>query len=87
MKNNIFSPLVSSLVGLIPNCASSVVLTELYLKGVLSFGTLIAGVLTGSGVAILVLFKTNKNMKENIFILSLLYLIGSISGIIINILI
>lgn len=85
MKNNIFSPLVSSLVGLIPNCASSVVLTELYLKGVLSFGTLIAGVLTGSGVAILVLFKTNKNMKENIFILSLLYLIGSISGIIINI--
>ena len=85
MKNNIFSPFVSSLVGLIPNCASSVVLTELYLKGVLSFGTLIAGVLTGSGVAILVLFKTNKNMKENIFILSLLYLIGAISGIIINI--
>ena len=86
MKNSIFSPLVSSLIGLIPNCATSIVLTELYLKGVLSFGTLIAGVLTGSGVAILVLFKTNKNMKENIFILSLLYLIGVVSGIIINIL-
>ena len=85
MKNNIFSPFISSLVGLIPNCASSVVLTELYVKGVLSFGTLISGVLTGSGVAILVLFKTNKNMKENIFILSLLYLIGVLSGIIINI--
>lgn len=85
MNNNFFSPFVSSLVGLIPNCASSVVLTELYLQGVLSFGSLIAGVLTGSGVAILVLFKTNKNMKENIFILSLLYLIGVVSGIIINI--
>jgi hypothetical protein len=86
MKNSILSPLISSLIGLIPNCASSVVLTELYLQGVLSFGTLIAGVLTGSGVAILVLFKTNKNLKENIFILSLLYLIGITSGIIINIL-
>ena len=85
MNNNFFSPFVASLVGLIPNCASSVVLTELYLQGVLSFGSLIAGVLTGSGVAILVLFKTNKNMKENIFILSLLYLIGVVSGIIINI--
>ena len=84
MNNNFFSPFVASLVGLIPNCASSVVLTELYLQGVLSFGSLIAGVLTGSGVAILVLFKTNKNMKENIFILSLLYLIGAFSGIIIN---
>lgn len=85
MTNNMFSPFVSSLVGLIPNCASSVILTELYVKGVLSFGTLISGVLTGSGVAILVLFKTNKNMKENIFIVSLLYLIGVLSGIIINI--
>ena len=85
MKNNIFSPFVSSLVGLIPNCASSVVLTELYLQGVLSYGSLISGLLTGSGVAILVLFKTNKNMKENIFIVSLLYLIGSFSGIFLNI--
>ena len=86
LKNSIFSPLIASLIGLIPNCASSVVLTELYLQGALSFGTLIAGVLTGSGVAILVLFKTNKNLKENIFILSLLYLIGVASGIILNIL-
>lgn len=85
MKDNFFSPFVSSLVGLIPNCAASVVLTELYLNGVLSFGSLISGVLTGSGVAILVLFKTNKNMKENIFIVSLLYLVGVLSGIILNI--
>ena len=85
MGNSFFSPFIASLVGLVPNCASSVVLTELYLQGVLSFGSLISGVLTGSGVAILVLFKTNKNMKENIFILSLLYLIGVLSGIIINI--
>ena len=85
MNNSIFTPFVSSLVGLVPNCASSVVLTELYLNGVLSFGSLISGLLTGSGVAILVLFKTNKNMKENIFILSLLYLIGVMCGVILNI--
>lgn len=85
LKNNIFAPFLSSLIGLIPNCASSVMITELYLKEVLTLGTTLAGLLTGSGVAILVLFKSNKNLKENINILLLIYLIGSISGVIINI--
>ena len=84
LKNNIFAPFISSIIGLIPNCASSVMITELYLKEVLSLGTTIAGLLTGSGVAILVLFKSNKNLKENIGILLIVYLIGSLSGIIIN---
>jgi len=84
LKNNIFAPFISSLLGLIPNCASSVMITELYLKEILSLGTTIAGLLTGSGVAILVLFKSNKNLKENIRILLIVYLIGSLSGIIIN---
>ena len=85
MKNNMFGPFVSSLVGLIPNCGSSVILTELYLKEVIPFSSALSGLLTGSGVAILVLFKTNKNIKENLTILLLIYLIGSISGIILNI--
>ena len=59
-QSGAFAPLFSVFVGLIPNCGSSVIITELYLNGVLSFGSLIGGVLTGSGVAILVLFKTNK---------------------------
>lgn len=77
-------PILSSLIGLIPNCASSVVITQLYLENVISFGAMMSGLLTGSGVAILVLFKVNKNLKENLKILGLVYIIGVISGIIIE---
>lgn len=84
LKNNIFAPFLSSLIGLIPNCGASVMITELYLKGVLSLGTAISGLLTGSGVAILVLFKSNKNIKENIGILLIVYLIGALSGVVLN---
>ena len=76
--------LVSSLLGLIPNCAGSVIITELYLSNLISFGSMIAGLLVGSGIGILVLFKSNKHIKDNIKIISILYLIGVISGIIID---
>ena len=85
LKDNFLAPFLSSLIGLIPNCSASVILTELYLKGALSFATVIAGLLTGSGVSLLVLFKSNKNMKENIKIITIIYLIGAFSGIIIEI--
>jgi len=86
MKDNIFGPFVGSLIGLIPNCGASVALTELFLNGAINLGTCIAGLLTGSGVAILVLFKTNKNLKENLIILTTLYFIGVLVGIIIEVL-
>ena len=76
----VLSQLFCALVGLIPNCAVSVVLTELYLEGVLSAGALLAGLLPGAGVGILVLLRTNKNAKENLFILSLLVVIGFVFG-------
>ena len=85
MKDSIFGPFISSLVGLIPNCGASVAITELYLNNSISMGSLIGGLLTGSGVSLLVLFKTNKNIKENINILLTLYTIGVIFGIIIDI--
>ena len=56
LKDSIFGPFISSLVGLIPNCGSSVMITELYLNNAVSFGSMLSGVLTGSGVAIFVLF-------------------------------
>ena len=84
LKDTIISPFITSLIGLIPNCASSVILTELYLSESIKFASIISGLLTGSGVAILVLFKSNKNLKENLTILSLIYGIGVISGIIIT---
>lgn len=83
-KGSIFEPFIASIIGLIPNCASSVILTELYLSEILSFGSLIAGLLVNSGTGILMLFRINKNLKENIKIVVLLYLLGIITGIAIN---
>ena len=85
LKNSIFSPFISSLIGLIPNCASSVILTELYLSNVISLSSCIGGLLTGSGAALIVLFRVNKNKKDNIKIILTLYFIGVIFGIILNI--
>lgn len=84
MENSIISFFASSLIGLIPNCAASIIITELYLAGAISFGCAVSGLLTGSGVAILLLFKSNKNIKENLIILSLVYGIGVITGFIIE---
>lgn len=86
LKDNIFASFLTSLIGLIPNCASSVVLTELFLNNAISFSALISGLLTGSGVALFVLFKENKNKKESVYIVLGLYLIGSLSGVFIEIL-
>ena len=85
LKDSIFGPFISSLVGLIPNCASSVVITELYLSNAITFGALMSGLLTGAGVGILVLFRTNKNLKENISILLTIYSIGVIIGMVFDI--
>lgn len=80
----IVGPIIAGLVGLIPNCAGSVILTQLYLEQVISFGSMIGGLLVGSGIGILVLFRVNKDLKDNLKILGLLYLIGVICGIIID---
>lgn len=84
-NNKILAPIIACLIGLIPNCASSVVLTELFTGKIIGIGTLIGGLLVNSGLGVMVLFKVNKNIKENIKIVSWLYLIGAISGIIIEI--
>ncbi len=83
---NIFGPFLASLVGLIPNCAASVIITELYLSHIITCGMLIGGLLTGAGIGLLVLFKVNKNKKENFTVLICLYLIGSIVGLLIDLL-
>ena len=85
MKDTIFAPFLSSLIGLIPNCGASIALTEFYLNGVISLGTAIGGLLTGAGIGLIILFKQNKNIKENLLIVTILYLIGSIMGILLNV--
>ena len=83
-KNLFITPFITSLIGFIPNCGSSVIITELYLNNVISFASMISGLLTGSGVAILVLFKSNKNLKDNLKVMALLYVIAVMSGIILE---
>ena len=83
-KNIILGPIIAGLIGLIPNCASSVILTELFIENIIAMPVLISGVCVNAGVGLLVLFKTNKNIKENFKIVGLLYAIGVISGIILE---
>lgn len=71
---------LSALVGMIPNCASSVILTQLYLGGVLSAGALMAGLLSGSGVGFLVLLRVNEDRRENLRIFALMYGVGVGAG-------
>ena len=80
-NHSILGPAISSLIGLIPNCAASVIITNLYIQNIINGASLIAGLLTGAGVGLIVLFKNNKNLKQNIAIVGLLYFIGVLSGI------
>ncbi len=84
LNRPVVGELLAALVGMIPNCASSVAITQLYLNGVLSAGAMISGLLAGSGVGLLVLFRVNDDQKENIKILGLLYGIGVVGGIVVN---
>ncbi|MBR4653242.1 MAG: arsenic efflux protein [Kiritimatiellae bacterium] len=72
--------MVAGLVGFIPNCAVSVMEAQLYLKGGMSAGALMAGSLTGSGVGLLVLFRTNRSIRSNLAIMGLVYVFGVLFG-------
>lgn len=77
-------PFITSLVGLIPNCASSVVITETFLLGGIRFGSMIAGLTTNAGLGFVVLLKNTKRWKRNLLIIALMYFIGVLSGSLIN---
>lgn len=68
--------MIAALVGLIPNCASSVVITELYLSGIIGAGAMMSGLLVNAGVGLLVLFRLNRNWKQNAGIMAALYGFG-----------
>ncbi|MBR2019019.1 MAG: arsenic efflux protein [Clostridia bacterium] len=78
--------LVAALVGLIPNCASSVVLTEMYLSGILSAGAMLSGLLVNAGIGLAVLFRNNRPVRDSFRILALLFGIGTLTGILIDLL-
>ena len=84
LNRPVLGSILSGIVGLIPNCAASVVITQLYVEGVISIGATMSGLLVGAGAGLIVLFKENRDIKENIKIVALLYAIGVACGIIID---
>lgn len=85
LNGSILQPFLTAVIGFIPNCAASVLLTELYLSGALSFAAVISGLCTNAGMGLIVLFKVNKKRRENLSIAGLLYLIAVSAGMILSI--
>lgn len=85
LNGSILQPFLTAVIGFIPNCAASVLLTELYLNGALSFAAVISGLCTNAGMGLIVLFKVNKNRRENLAITGLLYLIAAAAGMLLSI--
>ncbi len=80
LNKPVIGVLLAGLVGLIPNCAASVVITQLYIEGAMSFAACMTGLLVGAGIGLLILFRVNRNKKENLYIMLLLYIVGVCSG-------
>lgn len=85
LTDSIFQPFLAALFGFIPNCAASVLLTQLYLEGALQFGAVVSGLCTGAGAGLLVLFRENRNPKDNLKILGILYVAAVVPGVILQI--
>ena len=83
-SNPVLSVLGSALVGLIPNCAASVVIAQLYVEGALGAGAMMAGLLVSAGVGLLVLFRTNRRLRQNLIVLAGLWATGVFWGLIIS---
>lgn len=76
--------LLSGLIGLIPNCAASVVITDLYLKGLMSLGAMMGGLLVGAGVGLIVLWKVNESLKDTLRVIVILYVCGVSAGLLLD---
>lgn len=86
LNRPIVGPVLAGIVGLIPNCAASVVITQLYLQGAMGVGAMLSGLLVGAGVGLLVLFRVNHNRRENLKVAGLLYIIGVLAGLLADLL-
>lgn len=81
----IFQPMLTALVGLVPNCAASVLLAQLYIEGAISFGSLFAGLTAGAGVGLAVLWRVNPSWKQNLFMTGLLWAVGAVAGMLLQV--
>ena len=86
-QNKYLSVIAASIVGLIPNCAASVVIAQVYVDGIIGFGALLAGLLDAAGVGLIVLFRNNRPMKQNLIITLALFAISIVIGLIVTLII
>ena len=84
LNRPVIGEVLAGLIGLIPNCAASIALTQLYLEGVVSAGAMVSGLMVGAGVGLLVLFRTNRHTRQNIQLTILLYILGVAGGLIVQ---
>lgn len=84
LQNSLLQPVVASLIGLIPNCAASVAITEVFLKGGISFGSAVAGLCSSAGLGVLILFKENRNLRDTLRVLAMLVGTSILAGILIQ---
>ena len=84
LNRPVIGQFLAGLIGLIPNCAASVVITTLYMEGAMSGGAMMSGLLVGAGIGLLVLFRTNRRLKENLQLTGILYVCGVLGGLIVD---
>ena len=85
-ENRLVSHILAALIGLIPNCAASIIITTLYLDGMITAGTMMSGLLVGAGIGLLVLFRVNRDFKENSILTAVLFVCGFTCGALIDLL-
>lgn len=86
LNQPVIGVILAALIGLVPNCAASVTITTLYIEGLMSFGAMMSGLLVGAGVGVLILCRVNKDWKDNLKIIGLLYGSGVLAGLLLEIL-
>ena len=84
LSGSFFQPILAALIGLIPNCAASVLITELYLGGAITLSSAVAGLCAGAGVGLIVLFRANRNIKDCVKIIFLLFGISAAAGLLLR---
>lgn len=85
LGNTPLQPVVAAVLGFVPNCGASVILTQLYLNGAISFASVIAGLSTSTGIGLVVLFKVNRHRRENVKITGTLFVIAAAAGILLEV--
>ena len=84
LNKPVIGPIIAGLVGLIPNCAASVAIAQLYVEGVLGFGPCMAGLLSATGIGLLVLLRTNRRPAQNVAIIGVLVIFSAFCGLVIQ---